>query len=82
MNKRQILRYLRAGAAIIVGVLSILAFAGLFYPIKIFDIQFTALLQRILVDFSLAAAILLVSLLLLTLIFGRLYCSVLCPFGL
>lgn len=82
MNKRQILRYLRAGAAVIVGVLSILAFAGLFYPIKIFDIQFTALLQRILVDFSLAAAILLVSLLLLTLIFGRLYCSVLCPFGL
>ena len=80
MNK--ILRYLRAGAAVIVGVLSILAFAGIFYPVKIFDIQFSALLQRFFIDFSVAATVLLALLLLLTFIFGRIYCSTLCPFGL
>ncbi len=80
MNKTY--RYLRLGIATVVGILSILAFAGLFYPIHIFDIQITALIQRIMVDFSLAAAILLAGLLLITFLFGRLYCSTLCPFGL
>lgn len=55
MNKY---RYLRAGAAVIIGILSVSAFAGLFYPLKIFDLQPTALLQRVLVDFSLFAVIL------------------------
>lgn len=80
MNK--IYRYLRAGIAVLVGTLSVLAFAGTFYPVKIFDIQFSALLQRFFIDFSVAANVLLALLLLLTFIFGRIYCSTLCPFGL
>ena len=80
MNK--IYRYLRTGIAVLIGTLSVLAFAGTFYPVKIFDIQFSALLQRFFIDFSVAATVLLTLLLLLTFIFGRIYCSTLCPFGL
>jgi len=76
------IRYLRVGMAVVVGVLTVLAFAKHVYPVKIFDFQFTALLQRVITDFSLAALIFFLSLLVLTLIFGRIYCSVLCPFGL
>lgn len=79
MNKY---RYLRAGAAVIIGILSVSAFAGLFYPLKIFDFQLTALLQRVLVDFSLFAVILAAALVLFTFLFGRIYCSILCPLGL
>lgn len=80
MNKKY--RYLRGAVAAVVGVLSVLAFAGLFYPVPVFDVQLTALLQRALVDFSLFAAILLAGLLLVTFLFGRIYCSTLCPLGL
>ena len=66
MNKY---RYLRAGAAVIIGILSVSAFAGLFYPLKIFDLQPTALLQRVLVDFSLFAVILAAALVFFTFLF-------------
>lgn len=80
MNK--IYRYLRAIIAITVATAAILAFAGIFYPLKIFDMQLTALLQRSLIDFSLTAGILLLTLFLITFLFGRVYCSTLCPLGL
>lgn len=82
MNKKKICRYVRILAAAAVGILAILAFAGIFYPVRIFDLQVSALAQRVLVDFSLAAALLFAGVLLLTLLFGRFYCSMLCPFGL
>lgn len=65
----------------IVLILSILAILGIFYPLKILDIQLAALLQRVIVDFSIIAVLLFLSVLILTLLFGRLYCSTLCPFG-
>lgn len=74
--------YIRAAAACIASILILSAFFGKFYPIKILDIQFTALLQRIIVDFSLFAGFFLIGLLLITLLFGRIYCSTLCPLGL
>ena len=80
MNK--FYRYLRGGLAVVVGIMAVLAFAGLFYPIQVFDVQLTALLQRVLVDFSLFAAVLLAALLIISLLFGRIYCSMLCPLGL
>lgn len=80
MNK--FYRYLRGGLAVVVGIMAVLAFAGLFYPIQVFDVQLTALLQRVLVDFSLFAAVLLAALLIISLLFGRMYCSMLCPLGL
>ena len=75
-------RYVRIFAAVIVGLLSLAALTGIFYPVKIFDVQVTALAQRVFIDFSLAAVLLFVGVLLLTLLFGRIYCSTLCPFGL
>lgn len=80
MNK--FYRYLRGGLAVVVGIMAVLAFAGLFYPIQVFDVQLTALLQRVLVDFSWFAAVLLAALLIISLLFGRIYCSMLCPLGL
>jgi len=56
-------------------------FWGLFYPLKIFDLQLYPLLQRVIVDFSVFSLCIIIGLLLLTLIFGRFYCSLLCPFG-
>lgn len=74
-------RIIRGAAALTVGVLCAAALVGLWYPIKIFDLQFTALAQRVLVDFSLFAAVLLGLVLLITLLCGRIYCSTLCPLG-
>lgn len=76
------LRLFRKCAAIIFGLLFALAFAGMFYPWKIYDYQLAPLLQRNLVDFSLAALVLLGFLAVVTLLFGRIYCSTLCPLGL
>ena len=80
MNKKYL--YIRNVIAVIIGVLYVFAFTGLFYPLPFLDIQLTALLQRILIDFSLFAVILLAVLLIITLLFGRIYCSVFCPLGL
>ncbi len=76
------LRYGRALLALVCAGLAVLAFAGVFYPIKIFDVQPAALLQRVLVDFSLFALYLLAGLVIVTLLLGRVFCSLLCPFGL
>ncbi len=80
MNK--IYRYLLVVLSAVFGLLCIVAFAGLFYPVAFLDIEFVPLLQRLLVDFSVVAAVLAAVLLVLTFVFGRLYCSLLCPLGL
>lgn len=72
---------IRKSIAGIVGILSILAVCGLFYPVKFMDVQFTPLLQRLIFDFSIIAAILFGVIIILTLLFGRFYCSTICPFG-
>ena len=68
--------------AILMAILTILAFLGIFYPLKIFNIQIIALGQRALIDFSLFSIILLTGNFLLTFLLGRIYCSTLCPLGL
>ncbi len=72
---------IRKSIAIIVGILSLLAVCGVFYPVKFMDIQFTPLLQRLIFDFSIIAAVLFGLVILATLLFGRFYCSTICPFG-
>lgn len=74
--------FVRGSIAVVIGILALLAFSGLFYPIKLFDVQITAILQRLLVDFSFIVVVLLGGLILLTLVLGRIYCSTLCPLGL
>ena len=80
MNKKNIHR-IRLGLGLTVLLLSFLAFWGNFYPIKIFDLQIGALSQRLITDISLLVIILSILLVGITLLFGRIYCSTLCPLG-
>lgn len=80
--KNKLLIYGRFLIALIVLVLCTLAFWDNFYPLKIFDIQFTAALQSGVVSGFGLSAILLGLVIVLTLLFGRIYCSTLCPLGL
>lgn len=75
-------KIIRGSVAVLIGILSILAFGSALYPVQIFDFQFTALLQRMLVEFSVFAIILFAVMLFLTLLLGRVYCSTICPLGL
>lgn len=80
--KHKILVWGRRLVACSVLVLCGLAFWGKFYPAKIFDVQFTAALQSGMISgFGLSVA-LFIFVVLLTLLFGRVYCSTLCPLGL
>ncbi len=72
---------IRLSIAILVLILAISGICGLFYPVKVLDVQFLPVLQRVFIDFSITAFILLAGIILLTLLFGRFYCSTLCPFG-
>lgn len=80
-NKNEILYKVRLIFAGVVFALALLGIQGIFYPVKLFDIQFLPLLQRVIVDFSITAAVLLILLIAVTFIFGRIYCSLVCPFG-
>lgn len=69
----------RIAAAGIIFVLTILAFTG---SIPTFlHIQLGPQIASLFANFSLVGVIVILSTLLLTLIFGRLYCSTICPFG-
>lgn len=52
-----------------------------FYPLKISDLQFSPLMGRLLFDFSLVACAIFAGIIVITLLFGRFYCSLVCPFG-
>ena len=67
--------------ALIIFILAVLGICGIFYPIKIFDIQLIPVLQRLFIDFSIAVGVIFAVLVILTLLFGRIYCSTLCPLG-
>lgn len=72
---------LRLSIALVVFVIALAGIFGFIYPLKIFDIQFLPVFQRVFTDFSIAALIILILLLVLTLLTGRTYCSMICPFG-
>ena len=74
--------HLRIIIATIMAVLCLGGILGLFYPLPFYDTQIGALLQHLLVDFSIGALVLFVAILLMTLLLGRVYCSSLCPLGL
>ena len=67
--------------AIVVLFLTILGIYGVFYSVTIFDIQILPLLQRCIIDFSILALSLFTGIIILTVLFGRIYCSLLCPLG-
>lgn len=76
------LKYLRFVIALIVLSAVVLLFSGKDYPVRILDVQFTAALQRAVLDGTVFAACLFAGIVVLTLLFGRIYCSTLCPLGL
>lgn len=82
MTNYKYLQHMRLVVAILCAIFCIAGFWLFFYPIKIFDINLAPLLQRVIVDFSIFAFILLVLLICITAIFGRVYCSTICPLGL
>lgn len=72
---------IRLTIASVIFILAICGFLGVFYPVKIFDIQLTPLLQKTFIDFSIITVVILSALVILTFIFGRFYCSLICPLG-
>jgi len=72
---------IRIGIITIIGILAILAIFGFMYPVKIMNLQFGAVFEKVFVDFSIPALIILLGLVAFTFVFGRLYCSTICPFG-
>lgn len=74
---------LRLCLAIFIFALTIAAFASpspIFH--KIIALQLGPQLIKLFIDFSIPAAIVIFLLLLFTFLFGRFYCSIICPFGL
>lgn len=80
--KNKTIQRLRFFSAFLVAIIYIAGFLGLFYPIKLFDINIAPLIERTLSDFTLSAGIMLILIFLSTFLFGRIYCSTLCPLGL
>lgn len=80
-NKNKFFYHLRVVISAIVAILAVLAFSGYFYELKIFDGQIAALAQRLLIDWSWMAVVLLIGIIAVTLFAGRFYCSVICPLG-
>lgn len=79
--KKKLPYTLRLFIAGFIFIFSVLAFTGIFYPLSFLDIEFSALSQRLLCNISAAAIILFSVLIIITLIFGRIYCSLFCPLG-
>lgn len=79
--KNSILYKIRLILAGIIFILAILGLYGVFYPVKVFDLQLLPILQRVIVDFSVTALLIFVLLTAATFVFGRIYCSLICPFG-
>ncbi|MBR2299932.1 MAG: 4Fe-4S binding protein [Alphaproteobacteria bacterium] len=79
--KNKILIFFKFLVELAVLALAFLAFYKKIYPLKIFDLQFVAMLQSGVVTGAFVSILLFVSILALTFVFGRVYCSVLCPLG-
>lgn len=73
---------IRLICAAAIAVFMIGGMTGTFYPVKVFDVQFSAVFQRNLTAFSWGAALALAGVLIVTAVFGRVYCSTVCPLGL
>ncbi len=72
---------IRLSIALIIFITGLIGILGIFYPLPIFNIQFTPLYQRVIIDFSIIALVLFTLFIIFTLLFGRIYCSLLCPMG-
>ncbi len=78
---KEYLYKIRLVLAIIVLSAGTAGILGIFYPVRIFDIQIVPFLERLFVDFSAGALVSALIVILLSLIFGRIFCSLCCPLG-
>ena len=76
------LHIIRKVLALAIGLMTILCFSGLFYPLHFMDLQLGALIEKNGLELTIISASLLIGIILATFIFGRIYCSILCPLGL
>ena len=79
--KNKIFTLSRLAVEIAVLTLTLFAFYKKIYPVKIFDLQFVAMLQSGIMTGAAVSILLFVLIFVLTFVFGRVYCSVLCPLG-
>ena len=80
VKSKQLYKF-RLTMAGVIFTLAVLGILGIFYPVRIYNIQFLPIIQRVITDFSIIAVVLFVFVIGLTFLFGRIYCSVICPFG-
>ena len=82
MKKNITPKRIRIGIAAIVFIFIVLAFLGLFQPATaLLKIQAAPSLMKTIAAFSVGTLITFIVILLITLLFGRFYCSVICPLG-
>ncbi len=82
MKKNNTPKRIRIGIAAIVFILIVLAFLGLFQPATaLLKIQAAPSLMKTIAAFSVGTLVTAIVILLVTLLFGRFYCSVICPLG-
>ena len=72
---------IRLAIAGTIGILAVLAICGLFYPIKFMHFQFAPVIHRLFHDYTVHEAVIFGIIVVLTFVFGRFYCSTICPFG-
>ena len=82
MLKAKTLQKTRITFALLIAILCIGGLLGLFYPLKIFNINIAPLIQSTITSFTILSGILIILLIAITLLFGRIYCSTICPLGL
>lgn len=82
MLKAKTLQKIRIFIALLTALLCLGGFLGFFYPIKIFDLNIVPLIQSAITSFTIFTIIALITILIITLLFGRIYCSTICPLGL
>lgn len=82
MNKNKVIYFCRLIVSAIILILSFFAFTTEFYFLsKIFCLQLGPNISNIFISFSVSLLITILSILVLTFLFGRFYCSLLCPLG-
>ncbi len=77
MKKLYSIRLIIAGIILFAAVLAVMGI----YPFKFLNLEFTPVFQRTLIGFSVTALVLFLSVVAAAFIFGRIYCSTICPFG-
>lgn len=82
MNKNKVIYWLRLTISAVVLIISFLAFTTTFnFFAKVFVIQLGPCVASLIASFSVSVLIIVLAILFFTFLFGRFYCSLICPLG-